>query len=51
MFLHCYPCSIYASARYWTYAGAIPTEMRSGAINKDNVQSKLDTFVAAMTAE
>lgn len=39
------------SARYWTYAGAIPTEIRSGAINKDNAQAKLDTFVASMTAE
>jgi len=45
------PVNTTFSARYWTYAGAIPTEMRSGAINKDNVQSKLDTFVAAMTAE
>ena len=45
------PVNTTFSARYWTYAGAIPTEMRSGAINKDNVQSKLDTFVDAMTAE
>lgn len=37
------------SSRYWTYAGAIPTEIRSGEINKDNVQEKLDTFVKAMT--
>lgn len=37
------------STRYWTYAGAIPTEIRSGAINKDNVQQKLDDFVKAMT--
>ena len=39
------------SARYWTYAGAIPTEIRSGEINTGNAQAKLDTFVAAMTAE
>lgn len=39
------------STRYWTYANAIPTEIRSGALNKDNVQEKLDTFVASMTAE
>ena len=39
------------SARYWTYAGAIPTEIRSGEINKGNAQAKLDTFVAAMTAD
>lgn len=37
------------SSRYWTYAGAIPTEIRSGEINKDNVQEKLDAFVKAMT--
>lgn len=39
------------SSRYWTYANAIPTEIRSGALNKGNVQEKLDTFVASMTAE
>ena len=39
------------SARYWTYAGAIPTEIRSGEITKDNAQAKLDAFVAALTAE
>lgn len=39
------------SARYWTYAGAIPTEIRSGEINKGNAQAKLDAFVASMTAE
>ncbi len=37
------------SSRYWTYAGAIPTEIRSGEINKSNVQEKLDAFVKAMT--
>ncbi len=39
------------STRYWTYANTIPTEIRSGVLNKDNVQEKLDTFVASMTAE
>lgn len=37
------------STRYWTYANAIPTEIRSGELNKDNVQEKLDGFVKAMT--
>ncbi|MDE6281172.1 MAG: extracellular solute-binding protein, partial [Oscillospiraceae bacterium] len=45
------PTSTTFSARYWTYAGAIPTEIRSKEITKDNAQAKLDTFVAAMTAE
>ena len=45
------PVNTTFSARYWTYAGAIPTEIRSGEINKDNAQAKLDTFVDAMTAE
>lgn len=39
------------SARYWTYANAIPTEIRSGEITKENAQQKLDAFVASMTAE
>ena len=39
------------STRYWTYANAIPTEIRSGVLNKSNVQEKLDAFVEAMTAE
>jgi arabinogalactan oligomer/maltooligosaccharide transport system substrate-binding protein len=39
------------STRYWTYAGAIPTEIRSGGLNKSNAQERLDAFVAAMTAE
>lgn len=45
------PVNSVFSSRYWSYAGAIPTEIRSGAINKDNVQEKLDAFVNAMTAE
>lgn len=45
------PANATFDARYWTYAGAIPTEIRSGEINKDNAQAKLDTFVASMTAE
>lgn len=39
------------SSRYWTYAGAIPTEIRSGELTKSNAQDRLNTFVANMTAE
>lgn len=45
------PSNSVFSERYWTYANAIPTEIRSGEITKDNVQAKLDEFVASMTAE
>lgn len=45
------PSNSVFSARYWSYAGAIPTEIRSGAITKDNAQEKLDAFVSSMTAE
>lgn len=45
------PTNSVFGTRYWTYANAIPTEIRSGKITKDNVQQKLDDFVAAMTAE
>lgn len=45
------PVNSVFSARYWSYAGAIPTEIRSGEITKDNAQEKLDAFVTAMTAE
>jgi arabinogalactan oligomer/maltooligosaccharide transport system substrate-binding protein len=37
--------------RYWANAGAIATEIRSGDLNKDNAQEKLDAFVAAMVVE
>lgn len=43
------PANATFSARYWTYAGAIPTEIRSKEITKDNVQEKLDAFDTAMT--
>ena len=45
------PANAVFSSRYWTYAGAIPTEIRSGEITKENAQAKLDTFVESMTAE
>jgi len=43
------PANSVFSARYWTYANTIPTEIRSKVITKENVQQKLDTFVDAMT--
>ena len=43
-------CSTFSS-RYWTYAGAIPTEIRSGETTKDNAQERLDKFVENMIAE
>ncbi|MDO5418370.1 MAG: extracellular solute-binding protein [Lachnospiraceae bacterium] len=43
------PSSSEFSAKYWTYANTIPTEIRSGDITKENVQEKLDTFAEAMT--
>ena len=43
------PANAEFSARYWTYANAIPTEIRSGEITKDNAQAKLDAFVESMT--
>lgn len=45
------PVSVLFSNRYWNYADTIPTEIRSGALNKDNVQEKIDAFVAAMEKE
>lgn len=45
------PASSLFGSRYWTYANTIPTEIRSGVLNKDNVQAKMDTFVSQMTAQ
>lgn len=45
------PVSSLFSARYWSNAGAISTEIKSGEITKENVQEKMDTFVNAMTQE
>lgn len=42
------PTSAEFGSRYWANAGAIATEIRSGDLNKDNAQEKLDTFVAAL---
>ena len=45
------PVSSTFSARYWSNAGAISTEIKSGEITKANVQEKMDTFVNAMMQE
>ena len=45
------PVATVFSAKYWNYANTIPTEIRSGVLNKDNVQEKMDAFVAAMETE
>ncbi len=42
------PANAEFSQRYWSNAGAIPTEIRSGVLNKNNVQEKLDLFVNSM---
>ena len=45
------PTNANFSAKYWNNAGAIATEIRSGALNKDNVKAKLDAFCEAMKVE
>ena len=45
------PVSSEFSSRYWSNAGAIATEIRSGDLNKNNVQEKLDTFVESMKVQ
>ncbi|MDF2611385.1 MAG: extracellular solute-binding protein family 1 [Lachnospiraceae bacterium] len=45
------PTSAEFSSRYWANAGAIATEIRSGDLNKENAQTKLDTFVSTMVVE
>ena len=45
------PTAAEFGARYWANAGAIATEIKSGDLNKDNAQAKLDTFVSTMVVE
>jgi len=45
------PTSSEFGSRYWANAGAIAPEIKSGDLNKDNVQEKLDTFVATLIVE
>ncbi len=45
------PTSAEFSSRYWSNVAAFATEIRSGDFNKNNVQEKLDTFVATLVVE
>lgn len=45
------PTSAEFGSRYWANAGAITPEILSGDLNKDNVQEKLDSFVATLVVE
>ena len=42
------PVAAEFGSRYWSNVGALGTEIKSGDLNKDNAQAKLDTFVATM---
>lgn len=45
------PTNAEFSARYWSNAGAIATEIRNGSLTKDNAQEKLDGFCNAMKVQ
>ena len=45
------PTAAEFGARYWANAGAIATEIKSGDLNKENAQEKLDTFVGTLVVE
>ncbi len=45
------PTSAEFSSKYWSNAAGIATEIKSGELNKDNVQKKLDTFVGTLKVE
>jgi arabinogalactan oligomer/maltooligosaccharide transport system substrate-binding protein len=45
------PTSTEFSSRFWANATAIAPEIKSGDLNKNNVQEKLDTFVATLKVE
>ncbi|MDR2021894.1 MAG: extracellular solute-binding protein [Hungatella sp.] len=45
------PDSAEFNSRYWTNAAGIATEIRTGELNRDNVQEKMDTFAATMKVE
>ncbi len=45
------PLAAEFGSRYWTNAGGLIAEIKSGTLTKDNVQEKLDLFCAAMAVE
>lgn len=45
------PTSGEFNSRYWSNVGALAGEIRTGDLNKDNVQQKLDTFVSTLAVE
>jgi arabinogalactan oligomer/maltooligosaccharide transport system substrate-binding protein len=45
------PTSIEFTSKYWSNAVGIATEIKTGELNKENVQKKLDTFVATLKVE
>ena len=42
------PLAAEFGSRYWSAAGSLTDEIKSGVLNKDNVQEKMDTFAAAL---
>lgn len=45
------PTNLNFSSKYWSNAGSLFTELKSGILTKDNVQAKMDTFVATLKVE
>ena len=45
------PTSVEFISKYWSNAVGIATEIKTGELNKENVQKKLDTFVATLKVE
>lgn len=45
------PTSGEFNSRYWSNVGALAGEIRTGDLNKDNVQQKLDAFVSTLAVE
>ncbi len=45
------PTSVEFNSRYWANVAGVATEIRTGDLTKDNVQEKMDTFVATLKVE